>query len=437
MAASRTSASPPVVVPLPGGRVPLETLSPNRHPPAIREKVDHQVLAHKMRFRLDQLHAAEAQFPAEAERRKQKEQSFIQEHERRKQEAIQAAQQAAEAARHLAAFEAAEAKRRARFAEEAKRLQDWSNKTFGSIREDEANRICATKSIQELRALYGPLAHPPERREADGATWALWMIHRVALNDPELLELDLSNMCLPEGELECRIVPKLFSELRNSRHLTKLFLNHSNLRGGPQVATLAASLARNKSLEVLELESNCFEPRDVVCISVALATNTTLQELRLANQFMREPQDDMLADSEVLGPYVTYEESNLDSREVFESMHQALKTNRTLVKLGMFIPISQAHWRDQIYKAIVKNVDAHRKSRNRVTLQEQARLKEQQMQDYIAWKKKQAAVAQQEAAAAAALEFADKEAQDVHEPEPEQDARANEEAPPKKAAANM
>lgn len=166
----------------------------------------------------------------------------------------------------------------------------------------------------------------------------VWMVHRVALNDPILTRLDFSTYGMPMGEEEDRIVTKLMEAIGSNTHLEELQLSDSNLHGGQEAEALASSLRRNRTLRRLNIECNFLQPEDLRQIFGALVQNTSLEELKCSCQFCDQPTWD-----------------------TYQCLAEALKKNRSLRKLGM--ELTDAHWRDQINRGLVRNVEAARKHR--------------------------------------------------------------------------
>lgn len=169
-------------------------------------------------------------------------------------------------------------------------------------------------------------------------TWMIWMVHRVALNDPTLDVLDFRNRCMPDPEAEPRIAPKLMKALEHNTNLRRLLLSCANLQGGDIAVDLGIALRHNKTLLVLNMESNHLAPDDLQAIFSGIGSNIALQELRCSNQFCEQA-----------------------GKEVLATLHDALKTNRKLEKLGM--DLVDRHYRDQIVKALIRNTEEGRRWR--------------------------------------------------------------------------
>lgn len=210
------------------------------------------------------------------------------------------------------------------------------------------DRICATTSLQELDNLRVPfdrdvpLRHDTLNSARMGpglGTWMIWMVHRVFLGDPDVVKLDFSMCRMPNARDAHLVITKLLHALHTNTHLEELQLADCQLIGGEQANAIAAMLIQSRTLRVLNLNSNMFEPADLQMIFEALAQNDTLEELRCANQFC--------------GSRV--------GREAFQALGQALKENRSLRKLGL--DLTDAHWRNQVDRALTRNIDLARKAR--------------------------------------------------------------------------
>lgn len=192
--------------------------------------------------------------------------------------------------------------------------------------------IDEAQSIAELLALEPPI----ERL----GTYMVWMIRRLALNDPSLKRLDLTGCGFPQTSAgEPAMARRLARALSANSHCEELLLSNANLRGTEECRELARSLARNRRLLILNLESNVLEPADLCCILQAAGRNKTLRELRLCNQFAKQEPD----------------------RDVFLAADEALKSNTSLCKLGLHV--TDRHYLDKINKAIVSNFDQKRTRR--------------------------------------------------------------------------
>jgi hypothetical protein len=143
---------------------------------------------------------------------------------------------------------------------------------------------------------------------------------------------------MPMGEEDDRIATKLMEALASNTRLEEMLLSDSNLHGGPEAEALALSLGRNRTLRRLDVECNFLQPEDLRQIFGALLQNCSLEEFKCSCQFCDQPTWD-----------------------TYQSLAEALKKNRTLRKLGM--ELTDAHWRDQINRALVRNVEATRKQR--------------------------------------------------------------------------
>jgi len=209
------------------------------------------------------------------------------------------------------------------------------------LEEPAAVEICATTTHESLLALK-PAFFDPYHENTEGIKlWLIWSVHRVKVNDPSLVELDLSCYLLPAAEDEPRIIPKLFEALGDNTHLKDLHLCYTNLRGDIAVEGLTNALRRNHTLRQLNVESNSLIPRQLVSILSAACSNpkTALEAFRCQEQL------------EVADP----------CRETFMQMAQAMEENMTLIEVGLWI--DDPHWRDQIFRTIIRNREQMRKLR--------------------------------------------------------------------------
>jgi len=210
---------------------------------------------------------------------------------------------------------------------------------LGTIDRALAGRISCTSSLQELASIPLPFAGRPLGPSPPHlGTWMVWMVHRLALDDPSLTELDFSTYAMPLPEDEPRIAPKLWVALARNTHLRRLLLEDTNLRSGGDGAARgpAAALASNRVLRVLNISSNFLGPRDLQAIFESLGQNAALEELRCNNQFC-EPVD--LA--------------------AYKALAEVMRQGCSLRKLGL--ELRDSHHRDQINRALVRNADVARK----------------------------------------------------------------------------
>lgn len=208
--------------------------------------------------------------------------------------------------------------------------------------EELARRICTAVTPEELRGLELPFdvtCQPSSSESPHLLSWMLWMVHRVALNDPTLLVLDFSGFPLPTPDEEPRIGPKLFIALGRNTHLKELRLRFSNVFGDAQARSLAASLAQNQTLRLLDIGANHLKGWDMEAIFEALTTNQSLEELSCGRQL----------------------EGEAAGSDAYKVLASALQQNRSLKKLGL--ELSHPHWRDQICRSLVRNREVARRLR--------------------------------------------------------------------------
>eukprot|EP00397_Hematodinium_sp_SG-2012_P009961 GEMP01010061.1.p1 GENE.GEMP01010061.1~~GEMP01010061.1.p1 ORF type:complete len:583 (+),score=166.30 GEMP01010061.1:100-1848(+) len=153
-----------------------------------------------------------------------------------------------------------------------------------SLDDDQTQKICATTSLEQLRAL-----ECPSRTEFPGQ-WMVYQVHRAYLNDSKLTSLDFTNMHMPTGKNEPAIAPKLLSALQHNTKLTMLILDNCNFQSA-EAPLLANSLAHNTTLNVLNVDNNAISNEALMKISAALSTNTSgVNILQLYNQ-LSEPKN--------------------------------------------------------------------------------------------------------------------------------------------------
>lgn len=202
-----------------------------------------------------------------------------------------------------------------------------------------AQQICSTTALLELEALELPdniITRPEGLEPLHLGTWMVYMVHRVALDDPSLTQLNFSSFCMPTAEEEPLIAEKLMTSIAGNTHLVDVKLADCNVQGGRQAQLLADALVANKKLRVLDIALNFLQPADLQRVFAALAQNPALEELRCSNQFCEQQ----------IG------------RDAYAALAETFKTNQTLRKVGM--QLLDAHWRDQINRGIVRNVEAAR-----------------------------------------------------------------------------
>mmetsp|Transcript_48410 Transcript_48410/g.122090 ORF Transcript_48410/g.122090 Transcript_48410/m.122090 type:complete len:890 (+) Transcript_48410:99-2768(+) len=202
-----------------------------------------------------------------------------------------------------------------------------------------AYEICSTKTVAELECIQLPFEGPPVGEcPPHLGTWMIWLVHRVALNDPSLVELWFEGYVMPLPDDEPRVAPKLAKSLGSNTHLKYLHLGDSCLQGGPTAVSIATSLTTNNTLELLDLRCNYLETEDLVIIFEALGRNTGLLDLKVDKQYNEE---------------VGY--------EALQALSEALRRNGTITKVG--IALTDQFFRDPIMRSLIANVDAARKRR--------------------------------------------------------------------------
>ncbi|CAE8623764.1 unnamed protein product, partial [Polarella glacialis] len=181
-------------------------------------------------------------------------------------------------------------------------------------------------------------------------TWMVWMVHRVFLNDPDLLVLDFACFALPAGEDEPRIVPKLLQALGRNTHLTELRLFNTALRlDEEQVQALADSISSNKVLSKLDVQANFLEMSELEVLFKALAFNASLQELKVNDQRSKL-------------------EGNWNSRlkekagiDMYKALAESFSQNTTLFSVDL--EMVDCYTREPIVRSLVRNREVLRKER--------------------------------------------------------------------------
>eukprot|EP00931_Biecheleriopsis_adriatica_P010249 TRINITY_DN11132_c0_g1_i1.p1 TRINITY_DN11132_c0_g1~~TRINITY_DN11132_c0_g1_i1.p1 ORF type:complete len:929 (+),score=222.04 TRINITY_DN11132_c0_g1_i1:38-2824(+) len=204
------------------------------------------------------------------------------------------------------------------------------------IDNDFADKIEAIENLEDM-------VDEPSKAKSFG-DWMIWMVHRAYLDDPSLTDFNFNNLHMPPPHVEERIAPKLMKALATNTHIETLSLVNSNLHKaqGPQ---LADALRANKHLVHLMVETNLLDSECLRALVLALKDNreSKLETLRV------DPQKGQ-----------TY-----FGRPVEEAFGQLMETNETIVKLGF--ECHDAHWRNSIDRALLRNNDFARRRRKRAT----------------------------------------------------------------------
>eukprot|EP00918_Siedleckia_nematoides_P070145 GHVU01152881.1.p1 GENE.GHVU01152881.1~~GHVU01152881.1.p1 ORF type:complete len:421 (+),score=105.00 GHVU01152881.1:129-1391(+) len=168
---------------------------------------------------------------------------------------------------------------------------------------------------------------PPNSTDVEGS------LKKIKDNDPELKELNLNNI----KNISLERLKEIGEALKSNTHLEKLHM--ANTRATDKVAlSIADGLHNNKTLKVLNLESNYVKGQGIIAILEAISDNQVLEELRLTNQ---RPQ--------ILGCRVEMQIAEL------------LRENHKMLRFGIFLEIPAARIRCQEY--VKRNNDHIRKTR--------------------------------------------------------------------------
>jgi hypothetical protein len=171
--------------------------------------------------------------------------------------------------------------------------------------------------------------------------WMVWMVHRAWLNDPTLEIFDFTNLQMPPPDHEPRVAPKLMKALERNTTITSLLLNNTNLNL-KQGRALADSLRVNKTLKILNVDSNYLDASCIKDAATALLENkdSQIEQWRFNGQ-------------KGVGEFF--------GRPVEEAVANLARENKKIVKLGF--SCADAHWNDVINKAMIRNGDLARRAR--------------------------------------------------------------------------
>jgi len=114
---------------------------------------------------------------------------------------------------------------------------------------------------------------PPNNVDVDAC------LKKLKSNDPSLVELNVNNVKNISIERLCEIA----ESLRTNTHLEKLHM--ANTRSTDRVASaIASALVENKTLKLLNLESNYISGQGIINILAAINGHHVVTEFRVANQ---------------------------------------------------------------------------------------------------------------------------------------------------------
>ncbi|XP_071497533.1 tropomodulin-1-like [Diadema antillarum] len=169
---------------------------------------------------------------------------------------------------------------------------------------------------------------PPNTTDVEGS------LKKLKANDKELKNLNLNNI----KEIKMDIIKDIFAAVGDNTVLESLSMASTGL--ADKAALLAAEvLKKNKTLKTLNLESNFITSEGMSALCKAMTNNTTLTELRLANQ------------RGLMGSKVEQEFANMLE-----------KKNKTLLKLGL--AFEHAGPRSMAQEALMRNNENVRKQRS-------------------------------------------------------------------------
>jgi len=199
------------------------------------------------------------------------------------------------------------------------------------------DQMFAARVEEVTHAAELPAEPEKARRLGD---WMIWMVHRAWINDPTLEIFDFSCLKMPLPHMEPRVAPKLCKALATNTRITSLLLPDSNFRA-PQAHQLGESLKQNKTVKLVNIESNHIDSAGLKAIAIALKESkaTAVETLRLSNQ---------------IG-------GDLVGRPVEQAMAEMLQAQKGITRLGFVA--NDAHWADCISRSLLRNVDEARRLR--------------------------------------------------------------------------
>jgi len=198
------------------------------------------------------------------------------------------------------------------------------------------------KFAEMIEEIYDITEMVPEPQKAKMlGDWMVWMVHRAFLNDPTLTDFNFSNLSMPLPHLEPRIAPKLMKAVETNTSIVKLQLSHSNMQK-PQGYELAESLKKNTTVQIINIESNSLDSGCLRAIANALEENpdSGLEQWRFNDQ-------------KHIGTCF--------GRPVEQAIGEMMEKNHRILKLGF--NANDAHWRDRIDRAVLRNNDYARRRR--------------------------------------------------------------------------
>ncbi|XP_055687106.1 tropomodulin isoform X3 [Lutzomyia longipalpis] len=167
-------------------------------------------------------------------------------------------------------------------------------------------------------------AEPPNDTDIDES------IKRVKENDHKLIELNLNNIKnIPDEKFE-----QLFSALTQNEFLELLSLTNVGLTDKTALL-LAEAIEKNKTLRILNVETNFINPPVIVKLVKSLLNGKSIEEFRASNQR-----------SQVLGNKIEMEITEL------------VEKNSSLLRLGLHLEFNDA--RHRIAAHLQRNIDRSR-----------------------------------------------------------------------------
>ncbi|XP_055587883.1 tropomodulin isoform X4 [Uranotaenia lowii] len=171
-------------------------------------------------------------------------------------------------------------------------------------------------SIQKIFPAEAPNQTDPEE-----------MVKRIRDDDSKLVDVNFNNIkTISDEQFE-----KLFDALTSNTHLEVLSLTNVGLTDRTALL-LAQALERNRTLRVLNVETNFISPPVIVTLVKSLLTQMSIEEFRASNQR-----------SQVLGNKIEMEITEL------------VEKNTTLLRLGLHLEFNDA--RHRVAAHLQRNID--------------------------------------------------------------------------------
>jgi len=204
----------------------------------------------------------------------------------------------------------------------------------------EAAGFITSTFAQHMEAIEVAADLPPEPTKAKNfGDWMFWMVHRACLNDETLVDLNFDNLAIPPAHVEERIGPKLMRALRTNTHIRNFSLVSTGLQRD-LCHELSEALCENTSLQRLNLEANGLDAAALCELAESIRKSSTCSLEQL---------------------WLTQQQQQSAGRAVEEAIGGMMERNQSIVRLGF--DCKDAHWRDTIDRALLRNNDLKRRRR--------------------------------------------------------------------------